>query len=362
MRLRSWRGTTVVTSKPRWKFPWIRILIVLVVLAIAYYLFYPNVYSVRADAIVRGDLVPVTPEFRARLDKLLVGCNRSVLAGQPVAIVSNFLLQADYQRQYLQGEEQTQLASDALAQNVATSIANSEALHEKYLAAELDSERLAADFGSYDRAFEAGAVSKVTRDAKQTELRAARELASGALESWKASKLLTQQITAAQTSRVSASQDLLTQAHSVEQRLGSQPLYAPVTGDIVDCLDRPQIVIEAGTPIFDIFSHQKAYIVAYFNPDDIGKVHVGGKADVNITGLSHHVTGRIAWIYPDLDALPPELTRFFWQHVQFSEFRPVKIALDGLPAKERGLLYYNAQARVSIETGRRRIGPWLIGQ
>lgn len=373
MRLSTFRGPTVVTPTPRKKFPWVRVAIILAILGVAAYLYVPNVYFVRADAEVRGYLVPVTPEFRARLDTLLVGCSRSVRAGEPIAIVSNFLLQADYkrqflqskadfQRQYLQSEEQSQLAKSALEQNVATSRANAAAQHEKYTAAKLDVLRLQGEYDSYDQAYRAGAVARVTRDAKRVELLASQAVAGSALEAWNASKLMTRQISAAQESRVAASeslvrqsqtsQDLLNQSRDVERRLGKESLKAPVSGDIVDCVERPQNVIEAGTPVLNIFPHDKAYIVAYFNPDAVAKVHVGAKADVSITGLSHNVVGRVAWIYPNLDALPPQLTRFFWQHVQFSEYRPVKIVLVGLGARDRKELYYNAQARVSIATPR----------
>lgn len=378
MRLQTFRGPTVVTPTPRKTFPWVRVAIVLVILGVAAYLYVPNVYSVRADAEVRGYLVPVTPEFRARLDTLLVGCSRSVRAGEPVAIVSNFLLQADYkrqylqsqadfQRQYLQSEEQSQLAKSALEQNVATSRANAAAQHEKYTAAALDTLRLQGEYAAYDQAYSAGAVARVTRDAKRVELRASQAVAGSALEAWNASKLMTRQISAAQESRVAASeslvrqsqtsQDILNQSRDVERRLGKESLKAPVSGDIVDCVERPQNVIEAGTPVLNIFPHDKAYVVAYFNPDAVAKVHIGAKADVSITGLSHNVAGRVAWIYPNLDALPPQLTRFFWQHVQFSEYRPVKIVLVGLGAREREQLYYNAQARVSIAIPR-QYGLW----
>jgi membrane fusion protein (multidrug efflux system) len=332
-----------------------------VLLAIAAYLVLPNLHSVRADALVQGDLVPVTPVYRARLTKLLVKCTSSVRAGEPVAIISNFLLQGDYQREYLEGEEQTQLASDALAQNVATAEANATALHEKYLAAQLDAQRIAADYNSYNQAYMAGAVSKVTWDSKGMELQNARAIAASALSAWTAAKLLVKQITVAQQSRVGASQDILQQAQALGQRVGNEQLTAPISGDIVDCFDRPQIVVEAGTPIFNIFSHDKAYVVAYFNPSAAAKVHVGAKADVSITGLSHDVTGRVAWIYPNLAELPPQLTRFFWEHVQFSEYRPVKILLDRLPERERALLYYNAQARVSITTSKQSgiLPKWL---
>ncbi len=348
MRLQSWRGTAVVNPKPRRKFPWVRILIVAALLGIAAYLVVPNIGSVRADALVRGDLIPVTPLYRARVERLLVGCAGNVKAGQPLAIISNFLVQADYQREYLQALQASQLAGIALDQNVATANENAESLRGKYEAASADENRVVQSFRSFDDAYKAGAIPRVDWEAKQAEVATARAQTRSALDAWKRAQLYVQQITVASTARMSSDRTLLAQAQNVANRVGQETVRAPVTGDIVDCIERPENVIEPGTAIFSIFEPQRAYIVAYFNPNDISYIHVGQKAKVRISGFAHDVEGRVAWIYPNLDALPPELTRFFWQHVQFAQFRPVKIALDTLSLQDRQRVYYGAQARVSI--------------
>lgn len=354
MRLRTWRGTTVVNPTPRRSFPWVRLLVIALILGIAAYLIIPNLNAVRADALVQGDLIPVTPVYRARVDRLLVSCTDHVRAGQPVAVISNFLLQADYQRQYLQGLQQSQIASIALDQNVATARENAETLHQKYLQAVADQRRLQGSLRSYDAAYKEGALPRVDWEAKHAEVDIAQANVQATAQAWKTALQFVNQISATQASRVSSDQQLLAQAQSVANRLGQEKLVAPVTGSIVQCVERPQNVIEAGTPLFSIFQPERAYIVAYFSPGAVSKVHVGQSADVNISGLDHKVEGRVAFIYPNLDALPPELTRFFWQHVQFSQYRPVKIALDRLPQQEREQLYYNAQARVNITTSEQK--------
>jgi membrane fusion protein, multidrug efflux system len=352
MRLRTWRGTTVVNQKPRHPFPWLRTLIVLLVLGIAAYLIVPNVYYVRADALVRGDLIPVTPVYRVRLDRLLVGCTDRVVAGEPVAVVSNFLLQADYQRDYLQSLEEQQVAQVQYQQNVATAQANAETFREKYQVAAVDERRLDQEMVSFDDAYKAGAIPFVDWQAKRTEVQAAKSATQAALSAWQRAELFVKQVEASSTGRMSSYQLLLTQAQATATRVGSERLYAPVTGDIVECVPRPQNVIEPGTAIFNIFQPDRAYIVAYFSPGEISNVHLGQTADITIAGLPHKVRGRVTWIYPELDALPPELTLFFWQHVQFSEYHPVKITLEDVPESERQLLYYNAHARVVIRRDR----------
>jgi len=350
MRLRSWRGTTVVNPTPRRAFPWVRLLIILLVLGIAAYLIVPNLYSVRADAQVRGDLIPVTPVYRARIDRMLVNCSGPVRAGQAVAVISNFLIQADYQRQYLQGLEESQVADIALEQNVATALENAETQHEKYLAAVSERKRLENAFASFDQAYKAGAVPQVDWADKRAEIDTARATEAADLDAWKRSQLLVAQITASQRTKVASYQSLLNQAQDVATRVGQETLRAPASGQIVNCIDRPENVIEPGTPIFSIFQPDRAYIVAYFNPTSVSKIHIGEAAQVKISGLDHNVQGRVGSIYPNLDALPPDMTLFFWQHVQFQQYRPVKILLDKLPEKDRQELYYGAQARVSIST------------
>jgi membrane fusion protein (multidrug efflux system) len=351
MRLQSWRGTSLVQLQPRRSFPWVRLLIVALVLGIAVYLIVPNISSIRADAQVRGDLIPVTPVYRARIDRMLVNCTGLVRTGQPVAVVSNFLIQADYQRQYLQALEGAQIAGIALEQNVATARENAESMHEKYEVTAADEKRLEQSFHSYDAAYKADAINQVDWEGKRSEILSSQAQERSALDAWKRAELFVSQIVAEQNAKAASYQSLAAQAQGVAQRMGQETLRAPVSGDIVECIDRPQNVIEPGTPIFSIFQPDRAYVVAYFNPDAVSKVHVGQSADVSIAGLPHSVVGRVGWIYPNLDALPPDLTRFFWQHVQFSQYRPVKILLDRLPEQDRQQVYYGAQARVTISLG-----------
>lgn len=348
MRLRSWRGTTPLSTSTKRPFPWARIALLLAIVAIAAYLIIPNLNSVRADALVQGDLVPVAPIYTVRIDKLLVGCNDKVTAGQKVAMVSNFLVQADYQRQFLQSEQQRQLSEIALDQNVAAAQQNASTMREKALEAQINAQKLAGDFRSYDAAYRQGAIAKVEWDARRLEWQSAEAEARSAQSAYQRAEQEVGRITQAQNARIASSAQISNQAQSLAQRVGSEPLLAPVSGYIVECIDRPQNVIEASKPIFSIFEPNRTYVLAYFDPNSIEKIRLDEPVDVTISGLSHNVTGRVGSIYPNLTKLPPQLTRFFWQHVQFSEYRPVKILLDKLSPEDRARLYYGAQARVSV--------------
>lgn len=348
MRLRSWRGSTPLSPSTRRPFPWARILLFLAIAGIAAYIFVPPYYTVKADALVQGDLVPVAPLYRVRVDRLLVNCDDRVTAGQQVAVVSNFLVQADYQREYLQSTAQEQISAIDLSQQVAAARANAENMHEKYISAQLDAKQLHDTYAAYDSAYRQGAVSQVEWQDKKTASQSAAALESAALQAWGRSEQEVQRISADRDQQVASARAIASQAAGLADRTGSESLVAPVSGYIVGCIDRPQNVLEPSTPLFHIFQPQRAYILAYFSPDKLGKVHIDQNVDVHVAGISHPLSGRVESIYPDLAKLPPQLTRFFWEHVQWSQYRPVRISLAGLTAKDREELYYGAQANVSI--------------
>ena len=152
--------------------------------------------------------------------------------------------------------------------------------------------------------------------------------------------------------KISTDQEVSKRVGALAQRVSSEPLKAPVGGYIVNCTDRPENVIEPSTPLFDIFDPQRAYVLAYFDPRAMAKVPVGQPVEVMVAGLSPTLAGHVVRIYPTLVKLPEELTRFFWQHVQWSEYRPVRIALDGIDPQVREQLYYGAQTRVRVRIRR----------
>ncbi len=354
MRLRSWRGTTAVAVSARRKFPWARILLVAAVLGVAAYLLVPAYFFVSADALVQGDLVPVTPLYRARIDRLFVQCDERVRAGQKLAVVSNFLVQSDYQKQYEESVAQLNLARIALDQGVAEAQVAQATANEKYIAAVATAKRLETTFVSYDRAYKAGAIPQVEWDAKRGEWQAALATAAAYREEVNHASLQVHRVGVDQRSKIASDQEASQRAQALQQRVGGETMLAPVSGYVVECKQRPENVVEPGVPMFAIFEPKRAYVLAFFDPRSLGSVRIGQTVDVNVNGLSKSVSGRVLAVYPDLAKLPDQLTRFFWQHEQWSEYRPVKIALDRLPDSLRNQLYYDAQTRVSIRV--RQIG------
>ncbi|MBD5657454.1 MAG: hypothetical protein IAI50_20070, partial [Candidatus Eremiobacteraeota bacterium] len=161
MRIRSWRGTTAVSTSPRRSFPWARIILIVGVLAIAAYLLVPSYFYVSADALVEGNLVPVTPIYRARIERLLVQCSDRVQAGQRVAIISNFLVQAEYEQQYQASIAQLNLSQIGLDQGVDAARTAADAAQQKYVSAQSTRVRLKQTYDAYDRAYRGGGIGRV---------------------------------------------------------------------------------------------------------------------------------------------------------------------------------------------------------
>ncbi len=348
MRFRSWRGSTSLTPSTRRAFPWARVLLLLAFIAGIAYVFLPGYFFVSADALVKGNLVPVTPLYTVRIDRLLVQCNDRVTAGQNLAMVSNFLVQADYQRQYLQSDSQLQLSKIALYQQVAAAREAASVLQDKYRSSDLTAQQFGATFKSYDEAYRADAIPRVDWAAKKTEWQSAVYLAKSDYDAWHRALQEVQRVSQSQNSKIASDQQLSSVAHSLTTRVGSEPMPAPVSGYVVDCVGRPQDVVQPSNPIFTIFEPKRAYVLAYFNSNSASQLRINQPVEITIAGLTNKLDGRIGSTYPNLSKLPEQLTRFFWQHEQWSQYRPVKILLDRLSPQDRDALYYDAQARVRV--------------
>jgi multidrug resistance efflux pump len=321
-------------------------------LAVVAYLLIPAYFFVSADALVQGDLVPVTPLYRARLDQLRVKCDDRVVKGQTLAVISNFLVQADYQQQYEKSLIDLNLAKIALDQGVAEARVQEEAAHQHYLAADIDAHRVEESFREYDAAYRAGAIGRAEWAARQLDWQAAVATASAARQTWAHATDQVARVQIDQQAKIDIDREASGRVASLAQRVSSEPLKAPVGGYIVNCIDRPQNVVEPSVALFDIFDPTRAYVLAYFDPNAMDRVPIGQTVEVMVAGIPKTFQGHVVRIYPTLVKLPDELTRFFWQHVQWSEYRPVRIDLDGVSALEREQLYYGAQTRVRVRVRR----------
>ena len=358
--VRSWRRLPAVgPSQPRRgrRFPWARILLIGLLIAAAAYLFLPRYFNITADGMIEGDLVPVAPLFRARIDHGMVACSDHVTRGQPIATVSNFLLEEQYAQDSQKLQDAAQVERASVIESVAQARIDLETQRVQLAAVTVDAAKKRAIFDAYDRSFHAGAVGRVSWESARFDWQSAREQVSGVEAVIDQTQDRIRQLQEASREKVGTLQNEAAQSGGFQSRVHGQTLFAPVSGSIVDCTARPEAIVEAGTPLYHIFATDRAYVLAFFDPKSIGAIHVGQRAGVRIAGDGHQYEGRVSALYPTLSALPDPLQRFFWQHVQWSEYRPVKITFSNVPRRVRDELVYNAQVKVAIP--QHRAGPSL---
>jgi multidrug resistance efflux pump len=339
----------------RRKIPWARLILILAIAGVLGYIFVPRYLSIGADGVVMGQLVPVAPLFSARIDSIAVQCGQSVTKGQPVAIVTNFLLQGQYE------QDNQRMSADLVTQQIAQSQGLTEALAaeasalERYQSAVYETRKLETIKDAYEHTFEAGAIGRLPYEEAAADWRAAVAEQQSLQSLWEQAhdrvarvKSEDGNLEKSYANQVAVSDDLKNQVHA-------QALFAPVSGRIVQCDGEPQAIIEAGTAIYKIFSPKRAYVLAYFDPPATARVHVGDKVAVSIVGFPTRIEGRVVVIYPTLSRLPDQLTRFFWQHQQWSEYRPIKISIPTMDNNLTDQLAYDAQVHVEIQ---QHMLPW----
>jgi multidrug resistance efflux pump len=348
VRLRSWRGTIPVATSARRRIPWARIVLVLVVVGLLAYVFVPSYFYLTADALVEGDLVPVTTLFVARIDRLYVRCDSHVVAGEKIADVSNFIVQAGYQQQYLQSQSDLTLSQIAVNEGIDAARSDAEAAKATYEEYSTQARRLGEVFAGYDRAYKADAIGRVEWEAKNEDWKSELLLAESARQAWIRALQHVHRVESDSHTRVASAQQAVERAQGLTQRLASEPLRTPTGGYVVECNQRPENVVNPGDPILSIFDPNRAYILAYVSTASVGDVRVGQEPEVIVPGVSVPLKGRISAIYPTLTQLPDQLTRFFWQHVQWTEYRPVRIELNAFPRDVRAVLGYGTQVRIRM--------------
>jgi len=301
---------------------------------------------VRANGIIAGELVAVSPIVQARLQKLFVHCLDHVKRGQRLAEFNNEATVefADQQLQQLQlqltqAREQINItaqeaeaakklveAQDALwKQQIAVLDAETELLHHHYVA-ELVWEQAKS---AVDRAEAETRAAEFVYETKKADLKKA-ELDVGILEKRIASFVASPELT------------------------GHFYLTAAKDGIITECTGREGEVIAARTAIFSIFNPDDTYAVVFFDPNDIGKVARDQTYNITIQGINKPIKAKVTDFYPELSALPSSLTRYFWQREMWSQYIPVRLDYN-LDEAQRDRIYAWAQLSAS------RFDGWEMG-
>ena len=326
---------------------------------IAAILFILHKERVSADGLITGNLIKISPLFRARVEQIAVTCNPIpsgnifVNMGQSLATISNELLLGQYNLEYQTANTGLQLSEMHLETSLA--IAKQQVLAAKY---HYEAARVAVNgkrvvWQAYDQLFRTTTNSPINRIAWETSRfqweQAISEAAAAEAE------LYSQEATQDRIQRegiqeINALREKIAEIQRLQRTVGAAVLSAPSAGALVECLAQPGEVFEAGTLMFKIFRVSDAYAIAYIHTNDIGRLSIGMLAHITVEGIAGEITGHISAILPLATELPPPLFRYFWQRVQWSQYHPVQITFDNSASEIRNRLSYEGRIQVIIPT------------
>jgi multidrug resistance efflux pump len=294
---------------------------------------------IRANGVVAGELVGVSPIVQARLQQLFVRCLDHVKQGQRVAEFNNEATAEAAAQQLQQLELQLEQAKSQ------TEIAGAEAAAARKLvdaqAALL--QQLVAVLQAQDELVKKQFVATLVW-----------ENAKAAVTRGEADKAAAEFVYA---TKVAERAKALTDADVLRQRVatfkdspelnGHFLLTSPKDGIVTECTAHIGEVIAARSPIFQVFSPDDAYAIVFFDPADRMKLEPGERLNLQVAGIGRLVVGHVSGFYPELSALPSDLTRYFWQQERWSQYSPVRVDFEGLDSSDRRHLSAWAQLSAS---------------
>ena len=334
--------------KRRWRFPWARVIVITAIAAIVAYFVVPRYFTLAADGVVEGDLAPVAPLFSARLASRLVQCEDSVRQGQPLAVVTNFIMEGQYAQDYQKASEGLSTERIAETEGLNQALTDEATASERYSAAASQARKLDIVKDAYERTYRQGAIDRVAYETARADWQAAVAQADSYRSMLVASQEHVQRVRDEDAERIAGYEQEAALVSDLKDKVHAQTLSAPISGRVVDCTAQPAQVIEAGTPIYKIFAPSRAYVLAFFEPKTAQRVRLGAVASVHLAGNDTPLEGRVVAIYSSLSKLPDQLTRYFWQKDQWSEYRPIKIKLLNVEPQMLQELTYDAQVAVTI--------------
>lgn len=309
--------------------------------------FLPPMLNLHLDGLVDGDLAPVGPIYRARIDQPLVSCDAKVSAGQPLVRLSNFILAGQYAQAATEARQAQALAEDDQKAGVAAAKAAAAAAAQSAQAQAANAAKLGNLYQANQRLFNAEAIGRVALDTSRSEWLQAQAMAGAAAASARQAAQELERLRQAADTRMSAAASQVALHESLRNSVTDQVLSSPVSGEVVECHARPGDAVEAGTNLYKIFQPEQAFVTAFLSPDDADRVRAGMAATVKIPGLGE-VSGRVTSVRSEMSQLPQTLTRYFWERKQWTQYRPVRVSFDNLSAAQRQQLLYGGRVDVSI--------------
>ncbi|QAU44786.1 HlyD family secretion protein [Bradyrhizobium guangzhouense] len=282
------------------------------------------------DAYVKADNTTIAPKVSGYLDRVLVGDNEHVKAGQVLARIDDrdFRVALDQAKADVAAANATITSKQAQLDVQDAVIAAARATVDVDTAAKTFAQQenkrytdlAATGYGSVQNAQQAqsrnaGAEAAIQRDTAN--------LASAL----KQVELLKAEIAQANAAAVRAA----ALQHQAELNLGYTTIVAPIDGVIGNRTLRVGQFVQAGTQLMSIVPTAGAYVVANFKETQLTHVRAGQQVEIEVDTFPGHVVhGHVDSIAPasgqEFALLPPDnATGNFTKIVQRI---PVKIALD----------------------------------
>ncbi|MCC7048471.1 MAG: HlyD family efflux transporter periplasmic adaptor subunit [Alphaproteobacteria bacterium] len=317
--------------------------LLLVALLVAAFLFVEQSW-LRADALVRGPTVVVEAVNKARIVEIYATCNRAVKAGDALVKLENETKGVAFDDTV----RQLQSRKIELGGNVkvaAEEAAQARATHNGTLAVLAEK---ATVFNIHDRLFKEGVIPRTEWDLARVAYKEAEANALTAEAGWRTK----------QASYDRAEKQLLSDAKAIDTQLDVmrrseeiqkvQILRAPKDGIVTKCDYLPGAVVDAGISVFVIFDPRESFVEAYFEPAAVERLKIGMKAELRMPGFARPLVLPITSIDPVITRRPEELTRYFWQREQWTQYQPVRFDLKALPPAELASVQYGAHAAVGF--------------
>lgn len=340
------------------RIPVARIILILIIVGVISAFVFANDVRVVGEGVVQGDMVQVGPIYRTRVGQIYVRCTDRVGRGDVLASLQNELELQTLNLQYTDIEDQVRGAEALLAVDRAVAQADIDAARERLASIRTLTAQARADRRIYDQLL---ADRAITRDAWE---RAVGQGRTQAVRTGEAEALIRQaeadfnRLVQSQTVQIERLRRELATIDQQRVRIGQRFLVSPHDGTLLACLAREGQGLEAVDPVFDLFRNSTAYIQAYIRPQDIGRLAIGMRANMEVNAPIPPLTGTIIAVRSRYEALPPQLSRYFWQNPEWQQYIPVDIEIEGLRPEDFFALRLGARTEVVIPVPSRLARLW----
>ena len=236
------------------------------------------------DAFIQADAVTVAPKVSGYVDKVFVGENQAVQAGQPLLQIDT----RDYRAQTAQIEAQIGVAR-ANAEGVQAQIKEQQAAIDRaeadLRAAQSDAAFAQAEVARYTPLAASGAESRERLSQLQNQARQANAKVAAANAALAASRRRIGTLNAQVQQARSQGQAARAQLDAAEVNLGSTTIRAAIAGRVGNKTVRVGQFVQAGTRTMSIVPVSQLYIEANFKETQLGLMRPGQPVKIEVDAL-----------------------------------------------------------------------------